>query len=190
MGGGVCAINGTFTGNLDWVKKGPASSSDRTYASGFGVDMRGPVGLTMFGEIWQTPSKGLALLDVLGLSEGPENLQLEFVGGVQADTVAPVADLRPTLTRQNKLNLPIPGDVGNPNRVIVRIYPTSGRVTGEFTLTDAPIGGIGAPVKRQVFFNGLKLPKSVEAGGYFLGRKRVTAPQPTEMLSGAIWMTK
>jgi hypothetical protein len=32
------------------------------------------------------------------------------------------------------------------------------------------------------------LPKSVEVGGYFLGSKRVTAPQPSELLSGAIWM--
>lgn len=152
--------------------------------------MRGPVGLAMEGEMWQVPGTGQALLDVLVLPEVVENLQLGFVGGVQADTVAPVADLKPTLTRQNKLVLPALGAVGNPNWVLVQVSATTGRVTGEFTLTDPLLSGVGAAVKRRVLFNGLMLPKSVEVGGFFTAPKRVTAPQPSEILSGAIWMRK
>ncbi len=183
-------MTGTYLGDLDWVKKGPSSAIDRTYATGFGVDMRGPVGLGMKGELWQVPGKGQALLDVLALAEVVENMQVGFVGGVQADTAAPVADLKPTLTRQNRMVLPASGAVGNPNRVMVQVSATTGRVTGEFTLTDPPLVVGGAMVKRRVLFNGLMLPKSVEAGGYFLGSKRVTAQQPSEVLSGAIWMRK
>jgi hypothetical protein len=73
---------------------------------------------------------------------------------------------------------------------MVQVSATTGRVTGEFTLTDPPLSGVGAAVKRRVLFNGLMLPKSVEVGGFFTAPKRVTAPQPTEILSGAIWMRK
>jgi len=86
--------------------------------------------------------------------------------------------------------LPASGAEGNPNRVMVQVSATTGRVTGEFTLTDPPLSGVGAAVKRRVLFNGLMLPKSVEVGGFFTAPKRVTAPQPTEILSGAIWMRK
>ncbi len=190
MGNGISALTGTYLGDLDWVKKGPSSATDRTYAAGFGVDMRGPVGLGMKGEMWQVPGKGQALLDVLALAEVVENMQVGFVGGVQADTAAPVADLKPTLTRQNRMVLPASGAEGNPNRVMVQVSATTGRVTGEFTLTDPPLSGVGAAVKRRVLFNGLMLSKSVEVGGFFTAPKRVTAPQPTEILSGAIWMRK
>lgn len=190
MGRGVGGLTGTFLGDSDWVKKGAASTSDRTYAAGFGVDTRGPVGLAMEGEMWKVPAKGQALLDVLLLSEVVENLQLGFKEGVQEDTAMPVADLKPTLTRQNKLVLPALGAAGNPNRVMVQISASTGQVSGEFTLTDPSASGVGAMVKRRVLFNGLMLSKSVEVGGFFTATKRVTAPQPTEILSGAFWMQK
>ena len=146
--------------------------------------------MAMKGEMWQVPGTGQALLDVLVLPEVVENLQLGFKEGVQADTAVPVADLKPTLTRVNKLVLPALGAVGNPNRVLVQVSASTGWVTGEFTLTDPPLVVGGAMVKRRVLFNGLMLPKSVEVGGFFTAPKRVTAPQPTEILSGAIWMRK
>jgi hypothetical protein len=185
MGGGSSILNGSYSGDGDWVKKGPSSVSDRTYSAGFGLDGRGPVGLAMTGELWQKPVTGQALLDVLALAEVVENLLVGFEAGVQADTAVPTADLGATLTRQNRVVVPVPGAVGNPNRVLVQVSATTGRITGEFTLTDPPPSGIGAAVKRRVLFNGLMLPKSLEAGGYFTAPKLAS---PDAIVSGLMRM--
>jgi hypothetical protein len=168
---GVSAADGTYLGAADWVKQGPASAWDRSYPAGFGADHRGPVGMVVAGEVWQKPGTGQALLDVLTLPEEADNLRLGFQGGVLEDAAAPRSDGTLTLTRQNRVVLPAPGSPANPSRLIVRVSPGTGRVTGEFTLIDVSLMQGGVPIKRRVLFDGLLLPKRVLAAGFFTAPK-------------------
>jgi hypothetical protein len=174
---GVSATDGTYLGSADWVKQGPGSSRDRAYPAGFGGDQRGPVGLVVAGEVWRKPGTGQALLDVLPLPEAVENLRLGFQSGVLEDTAASRPDGALTLTRQNRVLLPAPGSPANPSRLIVRVAPATGRVTGEFTLMDGPLVPGGRPVKRRVLFDGLLLPRRVLAAGFFTAPKLLDREQ-------------
>ena len=188
LAAGVSAPDGTLTGQADWVKQGPASSRDRVYPAGFGLDARGPVGMTAAGERWQRPAAGQALLDLLPVPEVEENLRVGFDAGVVEDTQAARPDGPLTLTRQNRVQVPAPGTPANPSRLIVRVAPASGRITGEFTLLDTPPAGQGKTVRRRVLFDGLLLPRRMLAAGYFTAPKLPTPAQPAEIVSGLMFL--
>lgn len=188
---GVSAPEGTYIGQADWVKQGPASARDRVYSAGFGLDERGPVRMAAAGERWQRPAAGQSLLELLALPEVAGNLRLGFQAGVLDDTNGPRPEGALTLTRQNQLLLPAQGSPANPARLSLRLVPTTGRITGAFTLVEPASGG-GKPLQRRVPFDGLMLPKRVFAAGYFTAPKvqNLAPPQvtPGDVVSGLMWL--
>jgi uncharacterized protein YkwD len=184
LAAGISAPDGTYTGEADWVKRGPTSSRDRVYPLGFGLELPGPIGLTTVGERWQPPAPGQTLLELLSLPEVLHHLHLKFLSGVMEDTTSTRPDGPLTLTRSNRFLLAAPGTLANPSRLIVRLAATTGRVTGEFTLVDPAISPEVRPLKRRVLFDGLLLPKRLVAAGYFIAPKRSNPAPLAEIVSG------
>lgn len=135
---------GGLAGQADWVKRGAANARDRVYRAGFGVDPRGPVRMRLTGERWQRPMGGQALIDLLGVPEGADNLALEFAG-----VVPDGAGGRVTLSRRNVIE-PVEGTTAS-------VSEGTGRVRGSFFRNG-----------RRTAFEGLLLPGEVRAGGFFL----------------------
>jgi hypothetical protein len=155
------------TGEVDWQKTGPASSSDRTYATGFG-----PITLDADGSKWVRPPAGTMLF---GLPNQPANFRIELAeagieSSAQAASVDQIFQLLPTgsckfATATN----------GNPTGMSLSITTSTGLFTGSFKLTD-PKPGSSLTTSRSVKTSGLLIPHLLRGYGHFLLPEIGTSP--------------
>lgn len=167
---------GAFSGEAFWVKDSLQPRGTRAYRNGFGLDERGQVALQLAGETWTKPAAGQSLADMMGLQGLPFEWAISFEEGVIADTSSPVPSRLLGLDHRNQFILPPPGSTGNESRLRLRINAHTGWLHGGFSLFDEHPGRPGAILTRSVSFEGLLLPASRRAGGFFVADK-LAAPQ-------------
>ena len=195
---GCLAIAGTvspakyLTATATWQKSAAATPSGRTYPSGFGLDQRGAVGLTVTGGPWNLPAKKQNLISLLTLKSADPNIQLNFTaGGVAAS--ATKADTSGSVNASNKITFPVDA-ASNPGGVTLSINPKTGLVSGGFTLTDPNPEKSGAKLARPVRFQAIYVPSQNRARGFFILPQLANPPATTRknslILSGAVVLSE
>lgn len=139
-------------GQLLWKKDAQASAKERGYKEGFG-----PVILDALGMTYTPPaSSATPALDFPIIFRLPRSSQDNAVitfehGGLEEALTNPNV---PVLTINNANNAVIPA-AGNPGGVKLSITPSTGLLSGSFTLDDDP----EIKPKRTATFNGLVIPQ-------------------------------
>lgn len=170
----------TVTGALQWNKTGPASLTDRTFASGFDFGVLNASLLTVRGSEWRkpatTPPPAVILWGITDVPAGLVNTTLAFAGA-DIESSASFADANKQLRilTTHAVNMPLPNNA----TVSLLITPTSGAFTGSVTLKD------GSPVvSRKFTYFGVISLHHQQGKGYF------TLPgiptNTTPILSGSV----
>lgn len=171
--GSIIPEQGLVMGSLDWLKTGPASTTDRLYSSGFDV-----VGLTLDGTIWVKPAAGTMLF---GLPNQANNARVEFSeAGIedvaQATSVSQTFQITSTHTTKFAT-----ATTGNPCLVTMTLNTTTGLFTGTFKLSDLKPGSTTVKVPRTVSYSGILMNHLQEGFGWFQlpGLSATSTPAPT-----------
>ncbi len=172
-------------GSGDWLRLPPLKPT-RSYSAGFGLDLRGPLALTLTGGRWTKPGKGENLLAVLSLDEVSSNLDFKFDHGGIASSATP-PDTSATLDARNRVVTEKQGPANEAG------------VTGSFTASTGVVSGVmrprdddpekpGRALVRTTKFLGLWVPRLNRAEGSFqlpqLADPGVTTKNTSPILSG------
>lgn len=143
--------------DLTWVKTGPISTADKTYASGY------IIALNSSGAKYVKPTTTQPI--VLALPDQADNAMVQF-SGAEIETAAKYADLAQVF-RVSKTNVATfrTATTGNPCAVKMTFVPTTGLFSGSFTLTDP---GTLKPIVRIVSYYGVLLSHRREGVGCFV----------------------
>lgn len=170
----------TVSGALQWNKTGPASLTDRTFASGFDFGVLNASLLTVRGSEWRkpatTPPPPVILWGITDVPAGQVNAALAFAdGGIEGSASLPDANKQLRILTSHLVNFPLPNNAA----VSVLVSPTTGAFTGSVTLKD------GTPVVLRKFnyFGTISLHHQ-QGKGFFTLPGIPTATTP--ILSGAV----
>jgi hypothetical protein len=176
--GSIIPAQGLVMGSLDWLKTGPATTTDRLYSTGFDV-----IGLTLDGSVWVKPTPGTMLF---GLPNQAGNARVEFShAGIedvaQAASVSQTFQITSTHTAKFAT-----ATTGNPCLVSMTLNAATGLFTGTFKLSDLKPGSTTVKVLRTVSYSGILMNHLQEGYGWFQlpGLSSTTTPAPT--LSGLV----
>lgn len=144
------------SGEVSWLKTGPANASDRTYKAGIEL-----TALAVDGSKWVKPA---AKAMIFGMTDEPANARVEFDGGgleeaAQASLVAQTFQLTAAhVAKMAKVQ------EGNPCAVNVKVSPSTGLFSGTFKLVDTnPVSST-----RSVSFSGILIQHLGGGQGWFL----------------------
>lgn len=146
-------------GELDWLKTGRASNTDRTYAGGFG-----PILLDVEGSKWVRPATGTMLFN-LPNQAGNQQIELAEAGistVAQATGINQLFQLLPTGSCKFETT-----NGGNPTSMNLKVTTSSGLFSGSFKLTDPKPEGTGV-ITRNVKIAGMMIPHLSRGYGQFL----------------------
>lgn len=170
----------TVSGALQWNKTGPASLTDRTFASGFDFGVLNASLLTVRGSEWRkpatTPPPAVILWGITDVPVGQVNAALTFAGA-NIESSASLADANKQLRilTTHLASLPLPNNAA----VSLTITPTTGAFTGSATLKD------GSPVVLRKFsYFGVISLHHQQGKGFFTLPGIPTATTP--ILSGSV----
>ena len=141
----------TVSGALQWNKTGPASLTDRTFASGFDFGVLNASLLTARGSEWRkpatTPPPAVILWGIADVPAGQVNAALTFAGAdIESSASFADANKQLRLLTTHAVNMPLPNNAS----VSLTVSPTTGAITGSVTLKD------GTPVvSRKVSYYGV-----------------------------------
>lgn len=148
------------TGQLSWMKDAQVNARERNYKEGFGPLVLNALGMTYSPPV-STPSQPSTDYPIIfRLPRGStDNASITFDdGGLDlAETNPNVPTL--TINNANTAVLPTAGGINNPGGVKLSITPSTGLLTGSFTLNDTP----ELKPKRSATFHGLVIPRIPDA---------------------------
>lgn len=142
--------------DLSWVKTGPISTADKTYTAGYAIT------LNTSGAKYVKPTTAQPI--ILALPDQADNAMVQF-SGADIESAAKYADLAQVF-RVSKTNIAAfrTATTGNPCGVKMTFVPTTGLLSGSFTLTDP---GTLKAVVRTVTYYGVLLSHRREGVGCF-----------------------
>ncbi len=181
-------------GTVSWSRPAlPVTSKERAYKDGFGV--ANPVSLSAIGGRYVAPVSPAVILGIdIGVNP-TDNATLEFVGA-DVGTPAPSPDINVTVIAGSKLSLPLSGGPLNLRKTSLTVSPTTGAISGKFTIVEANPLFPTTSVTRSVAYQGLIVRDVTgqHGRGYFLLPQLPSispeTPTTTKILSGLVTFDK
>jgi subtilisin-like proprotein convertase family protein len=170
----------TLSGALQWNKTGPASLTDRLFASGFDFGVLNASLLTLRGSEWRkpatTPPPAVILWGITDVAAGQVNAALTFAGGdIEGSASWANANKQLRILTTHLVNLPLPNDAA----VSLTLTPTTGQFSGSVTLKD----GTPAVLRKFSYFGVISLHHQQGRGFFTLPGIPVAT---TPILSGSV----
>ena len=164
------------SGWVEHYKRGPSSTADRTYAGGIPL-----LRLTVDGSLYIAPTTTSPI--ILGLPDAANNAHLFYKGG-QVESTALYSDLDQLfrISRTNVAAFPA-ATAGNPCKVYLSIVPSTGMISGGYTLTDTVSGKV---VYRTVLYRGALISHKRRGYGNFQLPGLTPSTATSSILSGNV----
>jgi len=148
---GSPAENNLLGGTVTWSRPALApTSKERTYKDGFGV--ANPITLSAVGGRYVPPVSPNVILGVNPAV--PDNASLEFTGA-NVGTPAPSPDVNVSIIAGSKLSLPLAGGPSNLRKTSLAVSPTTGAISGKFTIVAPDPLNPTKNITRAVAYQGL-----------------------------------